>query len=266
MGEKIESGEFGGIAEHVTRWIAIASVCSLIASIIFDMGYFDRLGVPLTVAPTSLSDHGRSALVCVPFVMLFTLVYFFWVPLLVGLIKLFESTLLPSVIRRLAPSRRTYVYTGLILLCVWLLGGEKYSAAGVWGVGIIWVFGFVRGFISEQNLRDINKRQLARIQSALIVFPLVVLTIFGLGRLAAAISLQRGDFLEAKLIVKGESPVAGGQHTVLRSFERFYLVRNPHGIVSILRTDEVVAVELVTHKVPSFPGLGCLLDKECKPL
>lgn len=224
-------------------WDAIAAVLgavsglSLFLSIVFDMGYFDTVGLRFADIPTTISDHVRSALLWIPQAVAAAFAY----ALLTILQWRFGDLMRlrsPNSDENQPPaltSLRLWVNRGVIgaaFLVIWvdlLTGGQfgKYAAVASTVVISYIVFDSV-------SRSDLAKRHSTAKLLALCSFPVITIFVYNVG-VSRAIE-ERDEPRKATLTFEGPKEV---NLTVYRYLDRGVLAGNGQGIVLFYRWEDI---------------------------
>jgi hypothetical protein len=244
--------------ELFTKLFALLATLCFLFSIMFDWGYFSALGLSFSVVPTSLSDHLRSSLIWVPEVVASCLFASFFVLYLQKKIKLRTPIAVAnSEDIKAQVDRRTKLKAPWILIptaapfvLLWLLLGDRFRGLLMLTLFIAWpvlVIYFTHG------LADVRFVMWARV--VLIFIPILTLGFYSMGQRTARSEIFGSPKL-ATVILKDKTGQSAHRLTILRTFEKVIIVKDAAGMITLVRTEDIVRVEGLS-KPPFFSGLLC---------
>ena len=235
----------------------IASL-SMIVSVVYDWGFFTALGISFADTPTTLSDHIQSWLVWLPIVAP-SAAFVLGIELLTRRIErgmtedeIIASSSSPDRVRRFRNGPYYLIAAmGPILLILWVLFGEIFFF-GLWfGLSICW-FIFTGWVFNHPTVRY---RHSDLFRWTVHWLPPVMILVFYLGSMSVERDFSLGEY---KINVRGISSTKKVE--ILRSFERWVLVREEHNAIAWIPLEDIGRIELVQTPRP-FRGLACFFSK-----
>ena len=235
----------------------IASL-SMIVSVVYDWGFFTALGISFADAPTTLSDHIQSWLVWLPIVAPSAAVVL-GIELPTRRIEhgmtedeIIASSYSPVRMRRFRNSPYYFVGAmGPIVLILWVLFGEIFINGLYFGLLICW-FIFTGWVFNHPTIRD---RHSYLFRWSVHWLPPVMILAFYFGSMSAGRDFSLGEY---KINVRSISSTKNVE--ILRSFERWVLVREKHNAIAWIPLEDIGRIELVQTPRP-FRGLACIFSK-----
>ena len=239
----------------------IASL-SIIVSVVYDWGFFSALGISFADAPTTLTDHMQSWLVWLPIVAppaLFVL----GIELLTRRIErgmtedeIIASSSSPVWMRRFRNSPNFYMGAmGLILVMLWVLFGEIFFYGLILSLAVCWR-SFTGWVFSHPTVRD---RHSYLFRWSVHWLPGVMILFFLWGSMSVEDDFSTRDY---KINLRSTSSTKNVE--ILRSFERWVLVREEQNAIAWIPLEDIDRMELVQKPRP-FRGLACLFSKRWCP-
>ena len=243
-------------------WLSgVIGSLSVIVSFVYDWGFFAALGISFADAPTTISDHIRSWLVWLPMVATaatFTLV----MELLNRRVErgMTEDEIVafsPSWVRRV---RNTPYYlvavTGPLTVVLWVVFGESYFKLLVLGLPVCW-FIFSKWVFGHPTVSERHSRLFR-----LFVHwaPAVVIWVFLLGSTSAERDTLPPSLSRAAYTIHADDASSSRNVEILRSFEKWLLVREEDNGIAWIPVDDIGRMELIRTPRP-FPGLACIFSK-----
>jgi len=235
--------------------LGAVSGLSLFLSIIFDMGYFETIGLHFADIPTSISDHVRSALLWVPQAALATVVYivFSLMSSTFGDLLRLSGTNSDGKPGTAFTSLKIWVNRAVIVvafLVFWfdlLTGGRlgRYGAVASTVVLTYIVFGLVSR-ISSSRPHSPAKRL------ALFLLPVVTVLVYNTG-VSRAIE-ERDAPRKATITVEGPREL---NLTIYRYLDRGVLAGNGQGKLFFYRWEDVKSLT-ATFQPPTHKNWLCL--------
>ena len=239
----------------------IASL-SMILSVFYDWGFFTALGISFADAPTTLSDHMQSWLVWLPIVAP-PAVFVLGIELLTRRIErgmtedeIIATSPSPVWMRRIRDS--PYYFMGVmgpLLVIFWVLFGEIFFDGLFFGLSICW-FLFIGWIFGHPTVKD---RHSALFRWSVYWLPPVMIAAFFLGSRSVERAFFPGEY---KINVRSTSSTKDVE--ILRSFERWVLVREEHNTIAWISLEDIGRMELVQKPRP-FRGLACIFWKNWCP-
>ncbi|WP_155774601.1 hypothetical protein [Burkholderia stagnalis] len=255
-----------GMATAITLFATLALPCS----VIFDWAYYSRLGLRMSQVPTSLADHGRTAVI--------------WAPVMaVG----FAFSLLQSIITRgLNEWKNTDEIERELVASV---GKSRRILKG-----LAWLFGTSNGLLTNISILSLGSyvyfggESLGGLLFSAVVAWIVLVSrlmpkaggagpqwirkwAFALymGPFIAAMSYQYGDSVAIlNLKEKPSATIALSNKDVLtklvilRYLDRGVLVKKPDGHLMFVQWSAIADVDDARER-STYRGLGCILFNSC---
>ena len=239
----------------------IASL-SMIVSVFYDWGFFTALGISFADAPTTLSDHMQSWLVWLPGVAT-AAIFVLAIELLTRRIErgktedeIIASSPSPVWMRRIRDSPYYFMgFMGPLLVMLWILFGEVFFDGLFFGLSICWFF-FIGWIFGHQTVKE---RHSDLFRWSVYWLPPVMLGIFFFGSMSVEHDFFAGEY---KINVRSTSSTKNVE--ILRSFERWVLVREEHNAIAWIPLEDIDRMEQVQKPRP-FRGLACLFSKRWCP-
>ena len=222
--------------------LAIAGAASIAFSYVYDFGFFFRLGVSFSVAPTTIVDHLQSWLVWLPFV--FTLC------VLILLLHLAIGATIPDSPHAAESENcsNSSFKTPFLRVLLYTLVGIAGIVAGVFSefthalvIGVIAAYAWVV-LISFLYVRHGTSRyRLTRLVLVLAVLPPIVCLAAGLGYQNAHLKMQENESTHRvhKVVAGNESDVAFEDVRIVRVFEKWMLFLDDEDNVVWLNLNQV---------------------------
>ena len=250
------------VTEHLGAALALAASLSVVVSFIYDWGFFSTLGIDFSQAPTAISDHLRSWLIWLPFVIIPVLVLLTQELLLSRLERgltekeIVESSRNPTRARliRNAP-RKLISFMALLLVLLWLLFGEKFSNGRIIGFPITWIVFVHWGFRHPR----LDARYSALTKNIVMYVPAAFFIAFFLGAGAAHTEMSKSSTSHRIALSTTEHGAAGEDVRLLRSFQDWILIRDEKGKVAWIHLSDVVRIQALEES-KMFKGFVCLFS------
>lgn len=211
--------------ESIPVFLGLLSSLTLVLSVVYDWGYFMFLGVPFAEAPTSLSDHIKSALIWLPPAAAACFI-FIAIEILIQRIErgmtekeIIESSPLPKVTYYFRQSPGYFFLAG----STFLVGARLYGFPVplfplILSINILWIIGSSKLFTPPR----LQKKYPTIFRNTFRLIPVVVLFVWYLGYSAAESSVAKNN-TTLSLVLTGANensfPVIP-----LRSFDKAMLV------------------------------------------
>ena len=247
--------------EQIGLLSGVIGSLSVIVSFVYDWGFFAALGISFAEAPTTISDHIRSWLVWLPAAVaagIFTLV----LELLNRRVErgMTEDEIVafsPSWVRRFRASPYYLVAaTGPLIVVLWILFGETYFDLLILGLPVCW-FIFSGWVFGHPTVRERHTRLFR-----LFVHwaPAVVIWVFLLGLNSAERDESPPLSSRTAYTIHSDDGSRSRNVEILRSFEKWLLVREEDNAIAWIPIDDVGRMQLI-HTPRRFPGLACMFSK-----
>lgn len=250
--------------------IAVIVPASIIISFVFDWGYLSTLGISVSEAPITISDHVQSWLVWLPIVATCTIIVlpieFITRRMERGMTEeeIIASSPNPSRTKRFRDRPSIFIgFLGPGIVILWLLFGEPFrhglffGLAISWGVFTIWVF-------RQTTLRS---RYSYVFRLWFYWIPSVLFMVFFIGELSARSEI----FSEHNVykIYRDNAAITDSLEAteiiLIRTFDHWFLSRDKSGKLMWIRTDQISHMEVPDDETP-FRGLACIFSERfCIP-
>lgn len=247
----------------VTTIFGTISGLSLFLSIVYDMGYFEQVGLSFADMPTTISDHVRSALLWVPQAVSAAFGYC----MLVLMKRKFDDLLNTNRDdnnrnRRIPLSKVAYWAKRAMITAVFMAFFTDIITGGILGkygpaTSTIVITYIVFDIITRSNLaRDLSVAKLL----ALSTFPVITIIVYNTGA-SKAIDEQRNP-KQATIIFNDSKSV---QLNVLRYLDRGVLASNRKGNTTFYKWEDIKMLS-TTYAVPQRKNWACTVTHlTCKP-
>ena len=247
--------------ERIGKSTAVIASFSVVISVFYDWGFFFALDISFAEAPTTISDHVRSWLVWLPKIGILVLV-FLAIELLIRRLEkgmteeeLIESSSNPTWTKKFRRSHLiAFDVVGILVIIFWLLFGNMFSD-GLYVGGIVCWLLFI-GWVFEQ--RVVRERHPAPFRSLICWGPVLMTLVFAFGFTEAKSATNSAGVLHRLQMTVPEGSAGQHEARVLRSFEKWVLIREKHGQIAWVRSDDIRRIERTTAETP-FRGLICAL-------
>ena len=255
--------------ELAAKAVALGASLSLVASLIYDWGFFSALDLTFLEVPSTLSDHVRSALI--------------WFPRIaasIGAIAVFEiltkrieqgmteeeivqSSSNPKLIRKLRDGPLWFMgYASALVVAGYLLIGAPFLQMLPLSLCVLW---FLFSMWAQSHHRIISRRP-SLVRVAVHFLPPILIWLYFAGYTEAA-RLYGTDAPKSKLATNA---VASESVTLLRYLERGVLVKDATNVVSFHPWSEIKKIEAPGRYTPAkgvlcvWFGVGCLPPSSTK--
>lgn len=236
--------------------IALAATACFLLSVLYDWGFFYALHISFGQAPTTITDHVRSAIVWLP--ETFVVIVLFVTVSPWPAFQLCRRVQVPTEENSVEPGARPLssmiticAVAAIVLLCVWVLFGDNWLGGFAAPLIAFWGYLYLRG-TEHFALRDRVSRRLSR---AIFWIPIVCILVFTFGYIDAR-SIARAEGPIARVYMKQTPSAAPIEVKILRQFERVIFASDKSGAVVLLRSDEVYRIENLAHIQP-YRGVVC---------
>ena len=248
------------VTEHLGPLFALAGSVSVIVSFIYDWGFFSTLGIDFAQAPTTISDHLRSWVVWLPFVI--TPVFLLLAhELLVSRLErglteeeIIESSRNPARVRRFRVGpKKAISIMALLLTLLWILFGEMFSHARAFAFPITWAI-FAQWVFRHPRL---DADYSSAIKNILTYIPAAFFFVFFLGASIAEAEMSHSSAshrIELATTAQGERKT---DVRLLRSFQDWILLRDENGKVTWVHLNDVTRIQMLKES-EMFKGFACL--------
>ncbi|MEW9584300.1 hypothetical protein [Paraburkholderia sp. DGU8] len=264
MTEQAEQKTFG--AEQVVKMVGLAASLSLPASILFDWGFFNALGMPLRQVPTSLVDHAKSAVFWFPFVILMGAMMTASQMLVVRFTSKMGPSLKPvenknpdiaALWRKVRQSHRRLFLTaaaiGIAMMIAYLVVGDSVFIGLVGGVSALWIAFAVWSVGHPGGLR----RWSADVLTLLVFGPPAAVTLWGVGHMAGmAVHFAP---LSTTITVTGAPPQ---NVAVIRYLDKGLLARTKGGSAEFFQWSTLASTS-TPSTYQDYDGLLCTRLHRC---
>lgn len=222
----MEIKKYSEIASLLASLVAGVAGLAFLISMVFDIGYFKEIGYPMTELPTTLSDHVRSSMNWMSWILSGIMVSLFMELLTKRIEKgkteeeIVNSSRNPRLTQIIRNSPH-YFIVGMSIVFVVLYKvyggpfkiGLPLSLFFVWGNFAYW----------SQTTDRILERRSKALRMAIIIIPAVGLLTYTAAQLVADFDILRNDQMSKIYFINGE--VRGVK--VLRALDRGFLVHQP---------------------------------------
>jgi len=256
--------------ELTAKLLALGASFSLIASLIYDWGFFSALSLSFLEVPTALSDHIRSALIWFPkvFASLGTLFVFEMLTRRIEKGMTEEEIILsspnPSRTRRFRDGPwRLMAYTSILPVAGYILVGAVFLQALPLSLCILW---FAFSVWAQGHPRIIIRRPLAYRMAAHFLPPIIIWLYFA--GYTEAVRLYDTAAPLAKLT---NSSSAIDSVVLLRLLDKGVLVKEPSSAIAFRPWSEIKKLETPGKYTPAQGVLcvwfhvGCLALSKSAP-
>lgn len=223
--------------ESITGFIGIVSGTSLFLSILFDMGYFETIGIQISDIPTTISDHVRSSLFWVPPVATMVLACALFKIILENFYNKFkeeEPTFFNnenSIAKKLSQwIYRLFIIGAFIIVCAEPLTGDLLNRYATIAQTV--VVSYI-AFVTAESLIKKGKLSTSKF-IILIIFPAIAVLVYNLGR-GKAIEDRETPRL-AKITINEQREV---EINIYRYLDRGILGTIGEGNLSYYRWEEI---------------------------
>ncbi|NRE46697.1 hypothetical protein [Burkholderia pseudomallei] len=262
--------ELPSFTDGMTTAVTLFATLALPCSVIFDWAYYSRLGLHMSQVPTSLSDHGRTAVI--------------WAPVMgVG----FALSLLQSIITRglnewkstdeierslvaaVGKSRRTLkglawlfgTSSGLLtsILAISLgsyvyVGGESFGGL-LFAAALAWIF--LANRLMPKN-DGVGPQWVRRWAFAIYLGPMIAAMSYQYGDSVAIINLKEKP--SATIALSNKDVLT--KLVVLRYLDRGVLVKKLDGHLMFVQWSAIADIDDARER-STYRGLGCILFNAC---
>ena len=227
---------------NIGALVGVIASLSVIVSFIYEWGFFWALGISFSQAPTTITDHVQSWIIWLPRVIV------------IGILLLAYTLFFARVERGLteeemiSASRKTriekiitkwsniFIIESCILFTIlWLLFGDilfflaLLSLTVMWFVFIEWVFAKTKKSIRYSSFMEYFS----------LFAPIAVFISFLMGAMSTGV-IRAEPSMSHRLVIDGKSGVREIVETeLLRTFEKWLLIRDENKQLSWIRLDEV---------------------------
>ena len=250
------------VTEHLGAALALAASLSVIVSFIYDWGFFSALGIKFAQAPTGISDHVRSWLIWLPFVIIPVLVLLTHELLMSRLerglteVEIIESSRNPTRDRLIRNGPRKLIsFMAILLVLLWLLFGEKYSNGRIIAFPITWMV-FAHWVFRHPRL---NARYSAVTKNIVTYVPALFFVGFFMGAGAARTEMSKSSTSHRIDLATTENGEKQEEVRLLRSFQDWILIRDEKGKVTWIHLNDVVRIQALEES-KMFKGFVCLFS------
>jgi hypothetical protein len=234
----VEPTDSKGLLERIPKYLALLGPVCVGFSVVYDWGYLYGLGLSFREVPTSISDHLRSAIIWLPY----TIVYLFFVVVLGFYLARKEAALLSGPAHRERTERLyklLWTAHGILLIVLWVLLGDRMVGLGAFGVGqlVVAVIPALQRGAPEQA------------QKAYLLGGgafLFASCLFALGNVGATSSSNTEPRDELEIKKRDATEIVRG--TILRRFEQCLIIVNDKHVILLLKPDDLVRVTLGSAK------------------
>lgn len=247
------------LLERLGKLSAAVASLGLIASVFYDWGFLAGLGLRFSEAPTLLSDHVRSWIIWLPTAAIaavgYLVYHLFFLRVEHGkseeeIVKSAKNPLLTQRFRD-GPFY-LLMSTAVVIVVSWVLFGDRFregfgfGLVGCWFLFCLWVF------------RDPPARARFSRNSLLLAHwvPAALIAAYMMGFDSARTQMvSTSPAATFHLAASPQSPpVVEGR--ILRTFEKWFLLRDRDGQIRWVHSDNVLQIEGVQHGV-GFRGILC---------
>ncbi len=240
----------------IAKLVGLAASISIVASLIFDWGFFFALNLSFLEIPSGLSDHVRSALIWFPKVVT-ALGGIFVFEMLTRRIEqgmseeeIIRSSSNPEQTARLRDSPYKLVaYSAVFLVVAYVLVGDILLAMLPFGLIVLW---FIFSGWAQSHPRIIKRRPF-HLRLAAHFLPPIAIWLFFAGYNDAVRMFQSTVPSSRLTLTNATSPTPA---TLLRQLDRGILIKDADNTVSFLPWSEIKKVE-TSGKYTSSKGALC---------
>ena len=250
------------VTEHLGAAFALAASLSVIVSFIYDWGFFSALGIDFSQAPTAISDHVRSWLIWLPFVITPVLVLLTHELLMSRLERglteeeIVASSRNPARARLIRNGPRKLIsFMALLLLLLWLTFGEVFSKGRIIAFPITWMI-FIHWVFRHPRM---DARYSAVTKNIMAYVPAVFFVVFFVGAGTAHSEMSQSSKSHRIELAATQNGAGGQEVKLLRSFQDWILIRDDKGKVTWIRLNDVVRIQALEES-KMFKGFVCLFS------
>ena len=253
---------------NIGALVGVIASLSAIVSFIYDWGFFWALGISFSQAPTTITDHVQSWIIWLPRVIvigIFLLAYTLFFarvergPTEEEMISTSRNTRIINIITKLS---NIFIIESCILFTIlWLLIGGILFFAALLALTVLW-FLFIKWVFSKTKK---GIRYSAFMEYFSLFVPIAVFILFLMGAMSTGV-IRAEPSMSHRLVIDGKAGVREIVETeLLRTFEKWLLIRDENKQLSWIRLDEVKRIEPLKEPNP-FKGLACAISSRwCLP-
>jgi len=237
--------------------IGLAATACLFLSVLYDWGFFYALDISFRQAPTTITDHVRSAIVWLPETFVITVLFVTFSPW--PAFQLPHRVQVPTEGKNVEPgtyqlssSIRVSAVAAIILFCIWILLGDNWPGGFAISFIAFWGYLFLRA-TKHFAMRDRVSRRLLRV---ILWFPIVCIYVFASGYIDARVAARTKEPI-ARIYMKQTPSAKPLEVKILRQFEKVIIATDKSGDVLLLRSDEVYRIDNLAH-IQTYRGLMCI--------
>ena len=267
---------------NIGALVGVIASLSVIASFIYDWGFFWALGISFSQAPTTITDHVQSWIIWLPRVIVIGILLLaydlFFARVERGLaeeeiISTSRNTRIKNIITKplnifmsIISSNIFIIESCILYIILWLLFGGILFFAALLGLTILWVL-FIKWVFSKKKK---GIRYSAFMESFSLYAPTAVFILILMGAMSTGVIrtgvIREEPSMSHRLVIDGRAGVREIVETeLLRAFEKWLLIRDENKQLSWIRLDEVKRIEPLKGPNP-FKGLACAISSRwCLP-
>ncbi|WP_175898244.1 hypothetical protein [Burkholderia cepacia] len=265
--------ETSSITDGVTTAVTLFATLALPCSVIFDWAYYSRLGLHMSQVPTSLADHGRTAVIWAPVMCLgfaFSLVQ----SIVTRGLNDWKNTdaIEREFVDAAGKSRRTLrglawffgtsngLLTSTFLLSAgsYVYFGGEYFGAFLFSVSVLWIVLAAR-LMPKQN--GAGPQWMRRWAIAIYWAPMIAAMSYQYGDSVAILNLKEAP--SATIALSNKDVLA--KLVILRYLDRGVLVKKLDGHLMFVQWSSIADIDDIRER-STYRGLGCILFNSCKSI
>jgi len=235
------------LVELIPRCLALLGPVCIGFSVVYDLGYLYGLGLNFREVPTSISDHLRSAIIWLPY----TIMYLVLLVACGFYLAQKEAAQLSSPAARERKERLENLLwgvNGIALVVAWVLLGDRMVSMGAFGVGqlVVALIPVVQRGVLKQT-----HKSFFRAGAVSFFFACCLFALGNVGATSIASSEPRDE-----LVIKKSDGTEVVRGTILRRFEQCLIIVNDKHVILLLKPDDLVRVTLGSAK-RTYKGMLC---------
>jgi len=223
MNDEMKVSELASLLASLTAGVA---GLAFLVSMVFDIGYFKELGYPMSELPTTLSDHVRSSMNWVSWILV-SISFTLFMELLTGKIEGGRSE--EEIVSESPNPRKTYLfrrspYYFILAICIMVVVLYKIFG-GLFKIGLPLSSFIVWGSFASwaQSPRRIQERRSKALRMTIIILPAIGFLAYTSGQLVADYDMLTEEPTSRLHLASGEVQ----EVKVLRSMDKRFLIHHP---------------------------------------